>query len=272
MAKIILSIAGSDSIAGAGIQADLKTISSLGAYGTTAITAVTAQNTQKVWGIHPVPSSMVRKQIEAVLDDFRVHAIKVGMLHNTDNIFAIAKALSNSKHPRVPIILDPVMVATSGDSLSENDDLCDLIKSQLFPVSLLVTPNIDEASKLCGYPINSLQDAQLAAKDLLKWGCYGVLIKGGHAQTPGIHNVYFTQNHSTPEVITHERIPTDQTHGTGCTLSAAIATYFAQTGNLSKSVSMGLDYVIQSLRQTPKNIAKGAKPLNHFFNPKKMML
>ena len=207
-------------------------------------------------------------QIEAITaDTLPIGAIKIGMLYSVDLIFAASKALSHPKLASVPKILDPVLVATSGDSLSMSDEILDLIKSQLMPKSLLITPNMDEAAALCGYPIHNLQEAQMAAKDLLRWGSYAVLLKGGHAKTTNsIHNILVTQRNPSPQVITHQRIPVGETHGTGCTLSSAIATYMAQTKNLERSVRLGIDYILKSLSSKPLKMGDGAGLLRHFFN------
>lgn len=266
--KVVLSIAGSDSCAGAGVQADLKTISALGGYGATVITAITSQNTEKVCDIFPVSAKSVQRQIESLVqDDISIDAIKIGMIYSVDTLFAISKALSHPKFAKTPKILDPVLMSTSGDALSQSDEIIDLIKSQLIPKSLLITPNMDEAAALCGYPIHNLQEAQVAAKDLLRWGSYAVLIKGGHAKTTNsIHNIFVTQRNTVPQVLTHQRISIGEVHGTGCTLSSAIATYVAQTKNLEKSVRLGINYVLEILKNKPLNMGRGAKLLHHFFN------
>jgi hydroxymethylpyrimidine/phosphomethylpyrimidine kinase len=264
---VVLSIAGSDSGGGAGIQADLKTISALGCFATTAITAITAQNTLGVFGIHPLPTAFVVAQIKVVMDDLNPSAIKIGMVHNAEMAIAIAETLNN--YPGVPIIFDPVMVATSGDRLIE-DHTIETFKAKLFPLSALITPNLDEAAALAGMEIKTMCDMKRAGQRLLQFGCKAVLIKGGHLEGPDLFDIYLDSN-GDERVFSNTKINTINTHGTGCTLSSAIASFIALGHNLPVSILKGINYTHQAIDEG-KAVAVGAGygPLNHFFDPQKL--
>ena len=265
---MVFSIAGSDSGGGAGIQADLKTISALGCFGTTAITAITVQNTMGVSAIHPIPTSFISAQIKAVMDDFKPSSIKIGMIFNVEVANTIAETLSH--YPRIPIIFDPVMIASSGDKLIENNTV-NTLKTALLPISSLVTPNLNEASLLAEMEINNLRDMKQAAIRINKFGCNAVLIKGGHLKGPDLYDFYLDQN-GIAHIFSATRIATNNTHGTGCTLSSAIASFIALGNDLETSIFKSKEY-IQSAIEHGKEVktGNGVGPLNHFFNPEKMV-
>ena len=265
---IIMTIAGSDSGAGAGIQADLKTISALEGYGTTVITAITAQNTCGVSGIHPIPLSMIDQQFFALTSDFNVKAIKTGMLQGVDVIATVAKCISESKIKN--FVLDPVMIATSGDKLVFEDTVLALI-SKLFPLAKIITPNLYEAEILLNRKINTLDEMQKAAFDLLKFNSFAVLLKGGHLQfdaTVGeqkIFDILVTAEKTSPIIFENDRIKTNNTHGTGCSLSAAIATFLAKEQNLETAIKNSEDYIHKAiLAGAELKLGKGNGPLWHF--------
>lgn len=267
--KSVLTIAGSDSGGGAGIQADLKTFSALGCFGTSAITAVTVQNTLGVTGIHSIPPAIVAGQIKAVMDDIAAAAIKIGMVHSAELALAITATLQH--YPNTPIVFDPVMVATSGDRLIEEDTI-GILRTALFPITTLITPNIDEAELLLNVKINTVTDMRSAAKKLLDTGCFAVLLKGGHLKGEKVYDVYADQegNETTFEST---YIESNNVHGTGCTLSSAIAAYLAMGNTLTASISMSRTYVFNAIT-AGKNVktGHGHGPLNHFFNPQKLQL
>ncbi len=266
---VVMTIAGSDSGGGAGIQADLKTISALGAFAATVITAITAQNTQHVEAIHPVPSCFIKKQFDAVMSDINVNAIKTGMLHSADAIATVAKCID--KYDVKNFVLDPVMVATSGDRLIEGETVGELI-FVLFPLAKIITPNIDEAELILNRKITTLDDMLTAARDMLDTKCHAVLLKGGHLDTGDkVYDVYQTADSSTQTIISSERIDTSNVHGTGCTVSAAIATYLALGKSLDEAVALGRNYVAEAIKAGKDyKLGNGNGPLNHFFEPQKM--
>jgi len=263
----VLTIAGSDSGGGAGIQADLKTFSALGCFGASAITAITVQNTRGVFGIHSIPPAIVHDQIKVVMDDIRPAAIKIGMVHTADLAVAIAAAI---KGYAVPVILDPVMVATSGDKLIE-DNTIDTLQKELFPLSDLVTPNVHEAQLLADMPIRNKEDMRLAAREIIKTGCRAVLIKGAHLKGDRLFDVYLDAN-GREEIFESGFINTDNTHGTGCTLSSAIAAFRASGIDRVEAIAKATQYVHQAI-EAGRNVQTGGGhgPLNHFFNPQKMI-
>jgi hydroxymethylpyrimidine/phosphomethylpyrimidine kinase len=220
----VLSIAGSDSGGGAGIQADLKTFSALGCYGMTAITAITAQNTLGVTGIHGVPPDMLRAQIDAVAQDIGVDAVKIGMLASPEVVRVVAQAIRTHRLPHV--VLDPVMVATSGDRLIASETVQVLV-NELFPLAAVVTPNLDEAALLLGREIEGIDDLDDAARDLLALGAPAVLLKGGHLKGERVVDLLATRS-GLRQRLESARIATHNGHGTGCTLSSAIAAFLAQ--------------------------------------------
>jgi len=265
---VVLSIAGSDSGGGAGIQADLKTISALGCFGTTAITAITVQNTLGVSGIHPIPVAVVKAQIKAVMDDLQPNAVKIGMVHSADLAIGIAEALS--AYPTVPVVFDPVMVATSGDRLIAVDTVDTLIK-RLFVIADLVTPNINEAAILARMEIKTVSDMKEAAFKIMQYGCKAVLVKGGHLLGPELFDIYLDQD-GVERVFKSSAIDSRNTHGTGCSLSSAIASYIALGNDLQTSILNGKNYIHQAIDQGREVTTGGGQgPLNHFFDPQKLV-
>jgi hydroxymethylpyrimidine/phosphomethylpyrimidine kinase len=226
----VLTIAGSDSGGGAGIQADLKTFSAIGCYGMSVITALTAQNTRGVKGIHAVPPVFAVQQIEAVFSDMGADAVKIGMLYSAELIEAVAAALK--KHNAQKIVLDPVMVAQSGDKLLQ-DDAIEAVKTHLMPLADVVTPNIPEASVLCGRPLKQWSDIESAAKTLAQHGSRSILIKGGHGDQNQSTDLLFLVRENRFVSLAADRIETNNNHGTGCTLSSAIASYMARGKDIS---------------------------------------
>ncbi|WP_165157363.1 bifunctional hydroxymethylpyrimidine kinase/phosphomethylpyrimidine kinase [Parabacteroides sp. ZJ-118] len=261
---VALTIAGSDSGGGAGIQADIKTFSSLGVFGASAITAVTAQNTQGVRGIQAISPDILRGQIEAVLADFTVDALKIGMLHNKDAVKVVSESLPSFR--RTPIILDPVMISTSGSKLLE-DDAIRVIIDELFPKATLLTPNIPETEYLSGIKIKNEADLLLAARELREKGCNAILVKGGHI--PGAETVdRLFIGEAAPVCLVSPTVETSNTHGTGCTLSSAIAAYMALGHPLTGAVRLAKEYINNALIHGANVcMGKGSGPVNHFFSP-----
>ena len=265
----LLSIAGSDSGGGAGIQADLKTFSALGCFGMTAITALTAQNTCGVRAIHGVPPQMLTDQIDAVVKDIGVDAVKIGMLHSPEIVQAVAEAIARYALPHV--VLDPVMVATSGAVLIDSPAIAALVR-ELFGRAVLVTPNLDEASLLVGRPLTSEADMQAAALELLAKGAKAVLVKGGHLAGELVSDLLQVAG-AAPHWMRGARIATANTHGTGCTLSSAIAAYLALGYTLVDAVEAARAYVRGALAAgATVKIGQGGGPLNHGFAPQVMRL
>lgn len=267
--KKVLTIAGSDSGGGAGIQADLKTISALGCYGTTAITAITAQNTLGVNGIYPIPVDMVEKQVGAVLNDIGADAVKIGMLHSVEIIMTIHKVLLKFKVKN--IVLDPVMVAASGDKLIE-DNALDALTGYLFPIADIITPNIPEANILLNGIIATKDDMIESAKSLLKFGSKAVLLKGGHMKGNVLFDVYVRNKVSSDmKIFENMKVDTNNVHGTGCTLSSAIASFLARGDKMDLAVKNAIDYLQNAIRYGKDyKTGQGIGPVNHFFNPKKL--
>lgn len=260
----VLSIAGSDSGGGAGIQADLKTFAALGCYGMTAITALTAQNTLGVSAIHGVPPEMLKAQLCAVFDDIGVDAVKIGMLHAPDIVRTVAWALKHYKVQRV--VLDPVMVATSGDQLITPMTVQVLV-DELFPLATVITPNLDEAALLLSRPIEAAHELEAAARDLLAMGAPAVLLKGGHL--PGIEVADLLVTGPGPALrLASPRITSRNTHGTGCTLSSAIAAHLALGEPLERAVALARSYILQAIEQgADVYTGAGHGPLNHGAAP-----
>ena len=256
----VLIIAGSDSSGGAGIQADIKTVTALGSYATTALTAVTAQNTKGVKKITSISTKLVQKQITMILDDIGTHAVKIGMLHNTSIIKSIYKILK--KYKLKNIVLDPVMIAKGGTKLISNNSIKHL-KKLLLPLCTLVTPNIPEAEVLTGYSISSKEDMIKAAKKILNMGSKNVLLKGGHLKNKMIFDVLATKKGI--KIFNKRKIRTKNTHGTGCTLSSAIATSLSQKKSIFKSCKISLRYVDKAIASAP-GYGKGFGPLNHLIS------
>jgi len=267
----VLTIAGSDSGGGAGIQADLKVITSLGAYGLSVITAITAQNTLGVTAIQDIDLQIIEAQIDAVLSDIGADSVKIGMLASPEIVQLVAKSLR--KHSVTRIILDPVLRATSGASLG-GDDTAQAMISELFPMASLVTPNLEEASLLLGRDIYQVDDFKSAADELLALGPQAVLIKGGHLDVKHAELTDFLMWRSIEDGLEitqskefkHRRIDTENTHGTGCSLSAAIATYLADGHDLAHSVAKAIAYVEAGLEAGRYlSIGEGPGPLWPMF-------
>lgn len=265
----VLIIAGSDSGGGAGIQGDIKTVTALGGYAATAITALTAQNTLGVFGIHDVPEAFIAQQIKLVLEDMGADVIKTGMLHKASVIDAVADALA--PYPEIPLIVDPVMVAKDGSALLQRD-ATDILKERLYPRTLLLTPNIPEAELLSGMVIKTPEDMQRAAQWLLTLGPSAILLKGGHLDGPEVTDILVERVEGLDEpkvtTISSPRFNTRHTHGTGCTLASAIATGVAQGFALSDAFTRARAYVAEAIRSAP-NLGKGHGPLNHGHTLKK---
>ena len=258
----ILIIAGSDSSGGAGIQADIKTVTALGGYAMTAVTAITAQNTTGVSSVVPINPKEIEKQILFTCKDIKPDAIKIGMLHSSDVILSVIKTLKKVKTKK--IILDPVMVAKGGYKLI-NEKAIKTLKGNLIKQVHLITPNIPEAEVLTKIKIRSLQDMIHAANILLEFGVKNVLVKGGHRNTKTMNDVFLSQKEL--KIFVNKKINTKNTHGTGCTLSSAIATFFACGKTLNKSCELGIKYVNQSIRSN-LNYGKGHGPINHLSSIK----
>ena len=253
----ILIIAGSDSSGGAGIQADIKTVTALGSYAMTAITAVTSQNTTGLKSIVAIPSREISKQIEFTSKDIKPHAIKIGMLHSAEVINAVLKSLNKISVKK--IILDPVMIAKGGTKLIDNRSI-KILKSKLIKKVSLITPNIPEAEILTKKTISSVDDMISAARILMSLGAKNVLIKGGHLKSRIMYDIFLSKNEIL--VFKNKKINTKNTHGTGCTLSSAIATYYSCGKTLKKSCEMAIKYVNHSIGAGPK-YGKGHGPINH---------
>jgi hydroxymethylpyrimidine/phosphomethylpyrimidine kinase len=264
----VLTIAGSDSGGGAGIQADIKTISALGCYATSAITAITVQNTLGVTGIHSVPAEIVRDQIKAVMDDIRPDAIKIGMIHTKELAIIIADTLQ--QYPTIDIIFDPVMVAASGDILIE-DETITVLKERLFTLATLVTPNIEEATILSGITIKNVADMKQAAQKILQTNCKAILLKAGNLEDESVFDLYLDA--SGQEILFKSNyITTNNIHGAGCTLSAAIASYRATGCEIKEAVKNAHNYIHQAIEEGKDvKTGNGKGPLNHFYNPQKLI-
>ena len=263
----VLSIAGSDSGGGAGIQADLKTFSALGCFGMTAITALTAQNTTGVRAIHAVPVSMLRDQIDAVLEDIGVDAVKIGMLHSAEVAQAVAQAID--QHQLATVVFDPVMIATSGAVLIDHAALEVLVR-ELFPRASVITPNLDEAGFLVGRTLASPADMEGAAVELMARGARAVLLKGGHLPGAVVTDLLLLPD-GEKVWLEDARIATPNTHGTGCTLSSAIAAYLALGQSLPQAVRSARLYVRAALEAGAQvRTGHGSGPLNHGHAPQAM--
>ena len=250
-------IAGSDSSGGAGIQADIKTATCLGVYAMTAITAVTVQNTNGVKSVVSIPPKNIHDQIVYTSKDIKPNAIKIGMLHSTQIINHIFKSLSKIKIKK--IILDPVMIAKGGSKLISDEAIL-LMKKKLLKKVSLITPNLPEAEILSGVSINSKEDMIFAANKLIKLGAPNVLIKGGHFKSKKVYDIFVNKNEI--KIFSSRRIKTKNTHGTGCTLSTAITSFFSCGKTLKKSCELGIKYVNSAILTNPK-YGKGHGPINH---------
>jgi hydroxymethylpyrimidine/phosphomethylpyrimidine kinase len=256
--KTALTIAGSDSGGGAGIQADLKTFAALGVFGTSAIVAVTAQNTLGVRSWIALPPEMVAAQIDAVVEDLGADAVKTGMLANAAIIEVVAERVR--AHRLATLVVDPVMVAKSGDPLLEQEAVAAL-RERLLPLALVVTPNRPEAEVLLGRPVRSLAEAREAARALVELGARHAVVKGGHGEGPAIDVLYDGQHFHEYEA---PRIDTPHTHGTGCTFASAIAAELAKGAAVPEAVRRAKDYLTQALRHAP-GLGHGHGPVHHFW-------
>ena len=261
MTAIAVTIAGSDSSGGAGIQADLKTFSALGVYGASVIAALTAQNTTGVSAIHSVPGDFVRAQMDAVFSDLSVDAIKIGMVGGEAATAAVAEGLGRWK--QAPVVLDPVMVAGSGDPLLDKGAEKALVE-RLFPHADLITPNLHEAARLLGVAIaEDEQEMRTQAEQLLALGARAVLLKGGHGEGPEAVDILF--DGEAWQILRAPRLATRNSHGTGCTLSSAIAASIAKGSALGDAVAAGKTYVTDALAQADTlKIGQGSGPVHHF--------
>jgi hydroxymethylpyrimidine/phosphomethylpyrimidine kinase len=253
----VLTIAGSDSGAGAGIQADLKTFAALGVYGTSVITAITAQNTVGVTQVLALNPKLVAVQIDAVIDDIGAHALKTGMLASASIIEIVARKIR--EHRLNKLVVDPVMVATSGDLLIKRNAVAAL-RSRLIPLAAVVTPNIPEAEQLTGMELRTSADITESARRIVRMGAKSVVIKGGHRKGPAVDLFYDGKTFS---ALVAPRIRTKNTHGTGCTFSAAIAAYLAKGESVERAVTLAKQYITAAIRKS-FTIGAGHSPVHHF--------
>lgn len=266
----VLTIAGSDSGGGAGIQADIKTISAMGCYAASAITAITVQNTLGVQAVHPIPLEILKGQIEAVLLDIGVDAIKIGMLHSSEAVNIIADTIE--KYNITNVVLDPVMVSTSGHKLIEEDAI-EAIKSRLISLTRVITPNIPEAEILAGCLISGEQDFDKVARKLSDNGNVSVLLKAGHLDGECLVDYFYNAENGTMTKLPSKRVQTRNTHGTGCTLSSAFAAALAKGEELTSAAKSAKRYIEQAIYAgANQSIGNGFGPVNHNFNPQKMLI
>lgn len=259
--NIVLSIAGSDSGAGAGIQADIKSVAAVGGYCATAITAITAQNTMGVDAIYPLSPEAVESQIKAVVRDMSVNVIKTGMLPTIEIIEVVCKAIKKYKIPYV--VVDPVMVATSGDRLSDDSSAKYMVEN-LFPLATIITPNIPEAEAICGISLKNPKDFLAAAHHLKELGSKYALIKGGHSGKKMITDYLYDLEKMQEHRIRHRFIPTENTHGTGCSLSSAIAGYISIDYMVDRSVKKAIEYISKAIKDGAEwRIGSGHSPIKH---------
>ncbi len=259
MAKKVMIIAGSDSGGGAGIQADLKTCSAFGVYATTVITALTAQNTVRVKSIYPVDPSFVEEQIEAIMEDIGTDAVKTGMLDRKEIIEVVSKALKKWKIEKV--VVDPVIVAKSGDALLREEAVKYLVEL-LFPMAYVITPNIPEAQAILGMAIESLEDMKKASQRLRDFGSKFVVMKGGHLRANKAIDILYDGKNFT--IFETEKIPSQNTHGTGCTFASAISALIAKSLSVEEAVKRAKEYVTEAIKSS-YSIGLGHSPLNHFY-------
>ena len=268
---VVLSIAGSDSSGGAGIQADIKTFSALGVYGATAITAITAQNTMGVHSLLAIDPQIVYDQIVAVVDDLHPSFVKIGMLSNCAIVEAVAEALGQYT---LPVILDPVIVSSTGHRLLSLEAQ-DVVKKRLLPLSTLVTPNIPEMEALSNHPVTTIEQKEQAAKSLFDCGARAILLKGGHEDGETKSDILFIKIQSGIEstIFSSETISTRNTHGTGCTLSSAIAAFMARGYSMHEAIAEAKRYISEAIRSgADVEIGHGIGPVNHGFNPLKLVI
>ena len=256
-----MTIAGSDSGAGAGIQADLKTFAAFGVFGTSVVTAVTAQNTVGVTGVHEIPVDLIVAQIHSVLDDIGADAVKTGMLSSTQAIEVVSEEMARRKVER--LVVDPVMVAKSGDRLLRQDAV-GALRTKLIPLAAVVTPNIPEAETVAGMEINTEEDAREAARKIADMGAMSVVVKGGHLHGPPVDLLYDGRDFTE---FPGERIDTRNTHGTGCTFASAIAAGLAKEKSLTEAIADAKEYVTEAIRHADAlgQVGQGHGPLNHFW-------
>ena len=260
----VLSIAGFDGSGGAGIQADLKTFSALGCYGTTALTALPIQNTQGVRSVYAISPTCVEEQIKAILDDIDVDAVKIGMLHRREIVEAVARVLSRSRP--VKIVLDPVMVAKSGDFLLLPDAIA-AMKQHLFPITTVLTPNLPETSALLESKIEAKAQMEKAALELAQLGPVAVVVKGGHLHDRCDDCLCLKNSEPAFHWFSNAKIDTHNTHGTGCTFSAAIAAFLARGFSIIDSVEQAKNYLTRSIEAGAKvKIGRGNGPVHHFYH------
>lgn len=258
----VLSIAGFDGSGGAGLQADLKTFSALGCYGMNVLTALPVQNTQGVRAVYDIPLSCIEEQLHAIFDDVEVNAIKIGMLHRADIIVAIAEIVKNRAH--CPIVLDPVMIAKSGHRLLQTDAI-DALKQYLFPLATIITPNLPEAEDLLNEKIINSTSMPNAAKKLLAFGSQFVLLKGGHLLSDQASDILIGKQIET--WFSSPRIATKNTHGTGCTLSAAIAACLAMQYEVTEAVDLAKCYLSHAMQAAATDsVGLGHGPVHHFYH------
>jgi hydroxymethylpyrimidine/phosphomethylpyrimidine kinase len=255
---VVLTIAGSDSGGGAGIQADLKTFHAFGTFGTSALTAITAQNTLGVTGVHPIPLEMVRAQIDAVASDLHPLAVKTGMLATAELVATVAQAIR--EHELHAYVLDPVMVASTGARLLD-EDATESVTELLLPLARIVTPNLHEARILTGLPVDDEEGQRQAAHKLVEMGAEAALVKGGHGRAPELVDLLWDGREE--RLWRRPRLDTRNTHGTGCTLSAAIAAGLARGAPLEDAVERALEWVARAIATAP-DLGEGHGPLNHF--------
>ena len=259
----VLTIAGSDSGGGAGIQADLKTFSALGCYGMSVITALTAQNTIGVTSIHAVSPAFAEEQLEAVFADMGADAVKIGMLCSAELIETVARQVK--KHRAGNIVLDPVMVSHSGDKLLL-DEAIEAINVHLMPLATVVTPNLPEASAILNRRISTLEDMRQAARDLSNYGSRSILLKGGHLDGNGSTDLLFLKPEDRFVILEGQYIPTRNSHGTGCTLSSAIASFLARSLSLIEAAKLAKEYISGAIQAGAEyEIGNGHGPVHHFY-------
>jgi len=260
----VLTIAGSDPSGGAGIQADLKTIASLGCYGLTVVTALTAQSTQGVSAVHPVPVSFAQEQLESLFKDIGADSVKVGMVYSPELIQTVARTLR--KYDARPIVLDPMVVSQSGERLLQEEAVAAL-KEELMPLATIMTPNLPEAECFLGHPLETPEDRRTAVRELASMGSQTILLKGGHTPDEVCEDLLYQASDQRFTVFSGKRIVTKNDHGTGCTLSAAIASYLAMGASLEDAVGRAKVYVAKALRAGADfTLGRGRGPLHHFFD------
>ncbi len=261
--KRVLTIAGSDSGGGAGIQADIKTISACGCYAMSAITAITVQNTLGVSGVYPLPTNAIEEQIDAVISDIGVDAVKIGMLHSSEVILGVKRTLE--KHNIVNLVLDPVMVSTSGHILMQ-DEAIETLKSELLTYARVITPNIPEAEIILGKKILKQSELPIYAKELSNNGKVSVLLKAGHMDGNELIDIFYNAETDETIELKSARLDTRNTHGTGCTLSSAVASYLAQGLPLNEAVISAKDYINSAIINGAEyEIGAGHGPVHHFW-------